>query len=415
MRLLAQAVLTLFVFTIPWEYSLDYGEPLGNVARIVGLVLVLVAVPAVLRTGSLRTPGAVQWASLAFFLGLCCSAFWSIEPGATFEKMRGFPQEAMIVWLAWELIDDPAGLRTLLRAYVAGSWVLALLTLANFGSLDPALMGETRLVAAGQDPNDVARFLDLGLPVAAMLAKGEDRWPGRLLVFGFLPLGSVAVLLTASRAGFLAGLVALAGCAALLFRSHTRAVLAGALALPAAAAVLLWFVVPHEIFERLATIPEQLQSGDLNQRLNIWIAGWHAFLNAPIFGSGAGTFVQAAGLAQIDTAHNTLLSIAVNGGLCALFLASIILALVLRSILQIPRALQLGMALALLVWGITSLVSTVEESRTTWLLFALAALAGRLAAEMPERFNSVFSPGLSQRPDSVTGAAAPDSVRFFMG
>jgi len=410
MRLLAQVALVLFVFTVPWEYSLDFGEPLGNVARIVGLVLVLIAVPAVLRAGSLRTPGPLQWASLAFFLGLCCSAFWSIEPGATFEKMRGFPQEMMIVCLAWELIDDPAGLRTLLRAYVAGSWVLALLTLANFSSLDPALLGETRLVAAGQDPNDVARFLDLGLPVAAMLANGEDRWPGRLLVLGFLPLGSVAVLLTASRAGFLAGLVALAGCAVFLFRSHTRAVLAGALALPAAAA-LLWFVVPHEIFERLATIPEQLQSGDLNQRLNIWIAGWHAFLNAPIFGSGAGTFVQAAGLTQIDTAHNTILSVAVNGGLCALFLASVILALVLRSILQIRGPLRLGMALALLVWGMTSLVATVDESRTTWLLFALAALAGRIAVEMPERFASVF-PSLPRRPASVNLVADPDFVRF---
>jgi hypothetical protein len=413
MRPIARAVLILFVFTIQWEYSLDLGEPLGNVARIVGLLLILVAVPAVMHAGSLRTPGPLQWATLAFFLGLCCSTFWSIDPSATLDKLRGFPQEMMIVWLAWELVDDPAGLRMLLRAYLAGSCVLALLTLANLGSLDATIAGQTRLAAAGQDPNDVARFLDLGFPVAALLINGENRWPGRLLALGFLPLGLVAVLLTASRGGFLAGLVALAGCALLLFRSHARAVLAGALALPVVA-VLLWVSIPHQVFERLGTIPEQIQSGDLNQRPNIWIAGGHAFLHAPIFGSGTGTFVQAAGLAPIDTAHNTILSIAVGGGLCAVFLVSLILALAIRSILQIQGPLRMGMVLAFLVWGITSLVATVEESRTTWLLFALAALAGRLAVEMPERLAAEF-PSHQRKFASESSQADPDSVRITAG
>ncbi len=31
----------------------------------------------------------------------------------------------MIVWLVWEFADTPADLRNLLRATVAGSWVLA--------------------------------------------------------------------------------------------------------------------------------------------------------------------------------------------------------------------------------------------------------------------------------------------------
>jgi hypothetical protein len=42
------------------------------------------------------------------------------------------------------------------------------------------------------------------------------------------------------------------------------------------------------------------------------------------------------------------------------------------------------MALALVVWGITSLVATVEENRSTWLLLAMIALAGRLGVEEPE-------------------------------
>ena len=31
-------LLTVYAFTVPWEYSLEFGEPWGNVARLVGLV-----------------------------------------------------------------------------------------------------------------------------------------------------------------------------------------------------------------------------------------------------------------------------------------------------------------------------------------------------------------------------------------
>jgi len=235
----------------------------------------------------------------------------------------------------------------------------------------------------------VARFLDLGFPLAALLVNSERRWLWRLLAVGYLPLGLLGVLLTASRGGFLAAVVALVGSGLLLAYGHPKRVLAGALALPALAAAL-WFIVPHESFERLATIPEQLQGGDLNQRLNIWTAGWHAFVRAPFFGTGAGSFVSAAGLGPIDTAHNTALSIAVSGGLVALFLATAIVAAAIWSIAQTHGPLKWAMAVALLVWFTTSLVATVEESRTTWLLLALIALAGRLGVEQPEELAICF-------------------------
>jgi O-antigen ligase len=396
MRRIAWGLLLLFAFAIPWEYSLDLGEPLGNVARIAGLLLLLMAIPAVLQAGRLRTPGPMQWLVLAFYIWFCCSYFWTIAPQATLEKMRGYFQEMMIVWLIWEFAESPHDLRALLRVYVAGSWVLAVLTVANLTSAEAIASGQIRFVATGQDPNDVARFLDLGFPLAALLLNSESRWPGRLLALGYLPLGFVAVLLTASRGGLLAAVVALAGCGILLARGHIREVLAGTLALPVIAAAL-WFTVPYQTFERLATIPEQLQGGGLNQRWNIWTAGWHAFVRAPLFGTGAGSFVSAAGVDPLDTAHNTALSILVGGGLCAFFLAVTIVALAVRSVLQTHGPLRLAMATTLLVWVVTSLVASVEESRSTWLLFGVIALAGRLAVEEPESLAACFAGGDTHR------------------
>jgi Na+/glutamate symporter len=59
------------------------------------------------------------------------------------------------------------------------------------------------------------------------------------------------------------------------------------------------------------------------------------------------------------------LSIAVSGGLVALFLATAIVAAAIWSITQTHGPLKWAMAVALLVWLTTSLVATVEESRTT--------------------------------------------------
>jgi len=402
MRRTAWILLLILAFAIPWEYSLDLGEPLGNVARIAGLLVLIAAVAAILQASRMRTFNAFCWMTLALYLWFCCTCFWSIDSVVTVEKLRAYFQEMMIVWLAWEFADTPADLRNLLRATVAGSCVLAVLTLLAFRSPEALVTGQIRFAAYGQDPNDVARFLDLGFPLAALLANCERRWPLRLMAIGFLPLGVAAVLLTASRSGFLAALVALAGSFLILAQGHGRRVAAAIFALPPFLAAL-WFIVPGGTFERLATIPEQLRGGDFNQRVNIWSAGWRAFEQAPLFGTGAGSFVMAAHLAPGDTAHNTVLSILIGGGLCALLLASLLLALAIRAALQTRGPLRLALATCLIVWATTSLIATTEENRTTWLLFGLILLAARLAAEDTRGLAACFRPAPSRR----SAASAP--------
>ena len=77
----------------------------------------------------------MQWLTLAFYLWFCGSLFWTAVPDATLIKLRGYFQEMMIVWLVWEFGESPRDVRDLMRAWLAGSWVLAILTLANFAIL----------------------------------------------------------------------------------------------------------------------------------------------------------------------------------------------------------------------------------------------------------------------------------------
>ena len=370
MRRVTWGLLLTFAFTIPWEYSLNLGEPWGHVARITGILALLAAIPAVLQQGQLRKLGAIQWLVLAFYLWICASYFWSIAPDVTLEKMRGFFQELMIVWLVWEFAESPEDVRSLMRAYVAGAWVLALLTLGSLLTGSPEA-DQIRFVAEGQDANDMARYLDMGLPMATLLLTCERGIVARILAWGYLPLGVLAVLVTASREGFVAALVALCGCGLLLSQRYRRAVV-GAIALLTVMLVGVSLIVPHGTIDRLATIPEELNRGDLNQRWNIWDAGWQAFVHAPLVGTGAGSFVSAAGLNPVDTAHNTALSLLADGGLVALLMAATILALALIELVRMRGPLQLALATVLLGCMTTSLVATVEENRSTWLLIGVS-------------------------------------------
>ncbi len=413
MRKIVRLILLLFVFTVPWEYSFDLGAPWGNIARITGLLLLIAAGLAVMQTGRVRTPGPLQCLTIALYLWFCCSYFWSIAPQVTVVRLRGYFQETMLVWLIWEFVENAADLRNLMRAWLAGSWVLAILTVANFVLRDPASTEQIRFVAIGQDPNDVARFIDLGLPLAALLWDGREKWPGRVLAAGYIPLGFACVLLTASRSGVIVGLLALAGCAVLLYQRSPRIVVTGILVLPGLA-LAMWLAAPHETLLRLSTIAEQLQGGDLNQRVSIWSAGWRSFRDTPFLGHGAGSFVTATGLAPEDTAHNTILAILVEGGLCALALSGAIAAFAMWAVFTTTRAVRIALFTAMVVWLVSSLVGTTGESRTTWLLLAIVAISGRLATENAEALLMAFS---DQRLRNVVGPesklAAKSAAEFL--
>ncbi len=394
MKRLSLLLLMLYVFAVPWEYSLDLGEPLGNVARIIGVVLLVTVVPLMVQCGGPRRLGALQWLVLALYLFFACSYFWTVDGDATIEKMRAYAQVMMAVWLVWEIAKTPEDLRGLLRAWVAGCWVLAVLTMASYLAIGAA-GGQVRFAAEGQDPNDVARFLDFGFAIAALEFATERRWLIRLLAIGYLPAGLLAVLLTASRGGFAGALIAMVGVAALLVMWRPQAAAAVFWGL-AATVIAIWLYVPAGTLERLATITTEVQGGDWNDRTNLWAAGLMAFKRAPWLGYGAGTFASASHLAGNDTAHNTLLAILVTGGLTGLALFVGVLLAVTVSVIRTRGLMRVALGTTLAVWGVTSMVGSVEENRATWVLFGLTALAARLTRVCPVAMRLCFDAGIER-------------------
>lgn len=224
----------------------------------------------------------------------------------------------------------------------------------------------------------MARYLDLGFPVAAMLLERERHWLAKALATLYFPAGLAAVLVTGSRGGLLAAIVSLAGCALLLMRTHRRGVAIGIVCAPILVLVL-WLLTPPETLGRLATLVSAVYGGNLNQRENIWQAGWQAFAQAPLLGTGAGSFVSATGLAPINTAHNTALGLLVETGLAGFGLALLILVSSIGAAWRAESALRSGFLTMLLVWIVASSVGSASESRTTWLMVGVIALAQRVA------------------------------------
>ena len=394
MRRLTWFLMLAFVFAMPWEYSLNLGDGIGDIARVLGLLVLVCAIPTVLQAGQLRTPTLVHALTLAVFLWFCLTVFWSVDTTVTLTRVRGYFQELMIIWLLWEFAADERDLRAVLRAWLAGSWVLAALTIASFAVAHVNSADQIRFSAFGQDPNDVARYIDLVFPLAALLALEEGKWPWRLLALGYFPIGLTAVVLTASRGGALVAVLALAG-AALLFASRRPRLLAAGLITALLFGVALWHFSPPGTIDRLASVLNQMNGGDLNQRRNIWEAGWRAFLDAPLTGHGAGTFVEAAGLSPIDTAHNTALSVAVEGGLIGLLLGASIFASAVWSALHARPPWRLALLTSALTWFALSMGGSTGENRKTWLLFGIMAVAGRLG---PARETAASLPSPTLRP-----------------
>jgi hypothetical protein len=118
------------------------------------------------------------------------------------------------------------------------------------------------------------------------------------------------------------------------------------------------------------------------------------------------------GLAASDTAHNTVMAVLVSGGLAAtaIFVATVVG--VARAVVRTGGLLRVALGTTLAVWLITSMVGSVEESRVTWLLFGMMALAGRLEVEQPDEMVRVFS-GQERRELKVLAYAGRQTCNNF--
>jgi O-antigen ligase len=364
-----------FVFVLPWDVLADF--PLvGSIPRLVGLIASGVGVLHILARRRVRPLTWFHVFAVLFVLWAGVTSFWSLDPQATRTQVVTYVQLLVFVWLLWEIASSPERQQALLRAYVLGASVAAVLTIQNYLSgARFVLATDTRFAALNQDPNDLGLTLALGIPMAWYVSLSQLRTRMRWLWRLYLPLAIVAVLLTASRGATLVTLVALM----IIPWTHGRLRPGAKVALYALGIVTLLVAmafVPETSLERLTRTRADAETGYLSGRGLIWAAGLDVAWEHPLIGVGAGAFEAAVepALHQRMAAHDVPLSILVDDGAVGLFLFLAMVAAALQPLRRLSRLQQRFSIVLLLALGIGSLSLSWDTRKQFWFVLGFAAV-----------------------------------------
>lgn len=382
----AFGLLWSFVFTIPWE-NIVIIPGVGTVGKLIGIVAFGAGLLAIIDRGHLRRFAMVHGLMGLFVIWGVFTLFWSKAPDRTKEEVVTYLQLLLMVWIIRELAATAGAQKSLISAYILGTYVSAIFTFLS------AVSGKTahyhRYSAEGFNPGDLALIMVLSIPFSFYLASIEKN-PLWLWIYRVQPaIAACAIFFTASRGALLVlGLAFL--IVPLSFRKwktgqQLTIVLVAALAVP-----LILLFVPASSWSRLGTIGAEVSSGTLNERTTIWKAGFDVFRENPVNGIGVNAFAptiqrslgnprQLRHPAADDVvelvAHNTFLSVLVEEGLVGFLLFILILVALWKGIFQMAPAERKMWAVVLFVWTAGVMELTWEYRKPTWLLFGLLAAA----------------------------------------
>lgn len=196
--------------------------------------------------------------------------------------------------------------------------------------------------------------------------------PSALWICGGIAIIVCADFLSMSRGGVLALIAAaLAGLAYKSVSLSSLSLSAGVIVMCALAFGLVNWLGWNLVEARYGTI---LRKDALSNRVPMWIDGFKAFLDAPVFGTGYGTFQYVEPLHRTETeeaihffdhAHNDYLEAAVEGGLIRLIATMAAIALVyaagVRSLRRLAGTREADIVLGALIGFTTVVIHSVGE------------------------------------------------------
>jgi O-antigen ligase len=397
---LAFASLWLLVFAIPWENSLMI-PAIGTGARLIGILASGISALAIIEKGRVRVPSPGHVMMGLFTTWAALSYLWSINPEAALTQVFSYFQLLVMGWMIWELAYRAREQTRLMQAYVLGTFVSSIDTVHRYLSHRETVY--QRYAGAGFNPNELALIMALSIPVSYYLlieSKGRMAWIYRLQ----LVMAGTTVLLSASRGGGLAALVALAVVPLTYARLTRPKIIANIVTL----GVLIWgglVFIPSSSWEILSSIPKEFSQGTLDGRTVIWKAGWDAFRAHPFLGVGPGGFKESLqDMPHPMTAHNTYLSILVEEGVIGFGFFCAWIGILALSVKELPPLRQKLWIVSLGVW-VVGVASCTQVEKPTWFFFSL--LMTQWACMVQKRSAGGHAPGLAKHRLSLLRESRP--------
>jgi O-antigen ligase len=369
MTTIAYAAIWLFCFVIPWEGVIRVSG-VSIASRAAGALALGCTLFAVIFSGRLRKWQGFHFAALIFVLTAAAELLILHVSDKLPAKYYTFPQLFLVLWMIWEVARTRGRLLSLLLAYVFGCYVAAFQTMLIYRQSGGTLR---RFAAGNVDPNDLAMTMALALPMAWYLAQTYQKPLLRWICRGYLPVGVLALGLTGSRGGLVAGIVALTIVPFTMTRL-TAGRLVSTIALLLISGGLAVAYVPEKIVQRLGTTSTEVEDLSLGGRFRLWKAGLRAFADAPLMGYGTGGFIRAIS-PQLGTgsqvAHNSFISVLVEEGLIGLILYLLMFLAAYRAVRRFPLLeRRFGLVLlATLVMAMSPL--TWEDRKSVWVILAI--------------------------------------------
>ena len=366
-RKLVFILICIITFMIPLEELLVV--PGFNTSIFIAAAVALVLSLFVVARGSaLRRIPAVL-IILGVFVAWCVvSLSWTVDTDATRTIVITYLSLLVFAWMIVEFVESRHHFSWILRSYWAGCCVsLAMLFISYFEGRSILVSDYARYTGGGINGNAFALLMDIAIIISVYLAANTaSKW--QYTYWTFVPLASLGVLLTGSRAGTLGLILAIFLTVPIaVYRKWKYIVL-----ILLAGGCAVWLAgtfVPMGLLER---ITEGTEAHTFVVRTVQWNAGLESWRDAPITGVGAGAFITAVtskgGFALV--AHNTFVEILVTNGLVGCGLMLIVWVLLTRVILRLPRQeklLWLGIGG---VWLLVSMSISFEYQKLTWFLYA---------------------------------------------
>src|SRR4030095_11665002 len=285
MRKVTERLLQLYVFTIPFE-SITQVPGLGSLARLLGIAAVGGTGFPNVADGRRRKPDTILGLASAFVAVSALSLLWTVSFSLSLQAVVTYAQLLLSVWMVREVARTTEQQRRLLTVFFLAVCVTLVVFFINF-----ALVGDRDVQSShGLAGQGIMPALVIGIPIAFHLGM-TSAGVLRVIAFAYIPLTLVAQPLTGGRAAFVAGIVAL-GLMILNSRYSPRFVFM-TIVLLIIVPLTVVPVIPQSSWDRLSGIPEEMAHGDMSARRPLWKAGFLAFPEHPVLGTGVGTFGAA--------------------------------------------------------------------------------------------------------------------------
>ena len=404
---------------IPLEAAVTFSG-LGSLPKLATGVLIVAFILMFARRRRFEDTRPFGFVLFVHVSWLILSSSWSSNRPEANARVQLLLQVALFGVVLCQVANSTRQRARLALAYGIGASIASVIVISNwlnnvsylgYGIGVEATVDNTgeiaRFTVGGEDPNHIATLLAVG---AVLMYRGA--WEllgrrGRMVAVGAIGLMFFAALLTGSRGSSVLAPTAVALYLGAVKMRRELVKFIGTVILAGLIGVVVWSFLPASTKVRMST------SFDGNQatsklRVQIWVAGIHAWQERPLHGVGIGAYGDAVRdeLSRPLVAHNTLLNEMVEQGLIGLAISIAPFVLIWRRSRLLPLVRQVRVRSLLIMYLTSTMALSLELKKITF--FALALLAAEVREVRSGAFADPQRNTLRERsPDLVGSGVSP--------